>query len=78
MAEAVLDEVNGLLFERGSADDLARQLRRLIDEPGLLDRLAAGIPEVKTIEQESGELEGIYMDLVQRQKKLYQGDVNNV
>jgi len=78
MAEAVLDEVNGLLFERGSADDLARQLRRLIDEPGLLDRLAAGIPEVKTIEQESGELEGIYMDLLQKRKNMYQGDVNNV
>jgi glycosyltransferase involved in cell wall biosynthesis len=78
MREAVLDEVNGLLFERDSAGDLARQLRRLITEPALLERLAAGIPEVKTIEEESGELEGIYSDLVQKRKNHIHGDVNNV
>lgn len=68
MAEMISHEVNGLLFERGNADDLARQLRRVIEEPGLLERLKAGIPKVKTIEEEVGELEKIYDELVQNGK----------
>ncbi len=67
MAEAVEDEVNGLLFERNDANDLARQLRRIIDEPGLLERLRSGIPEVKRIEQEVEELEQIYTELINLQ-----------
>ena len=63
MAEAVTDEGSGLLFERGDVDDLARQLRRLVEEPGLLERLQAGIPRVKTIEEEVTELEALYLDL---------------
>jgi glycosyltransferase involved in cell wall biosynthesis len=66
MAEAVTHEVNGLLFERGDVDDLARQLRRVADEPGLLPKLRSGIPPVKTIEQEVTELETMYRDLVAR------------
>ena len=64
MAEAVTHEINGLLFERGNADDLARQMRRIVDEPGLLERLQAGVPPVKTIDQEVDELEAIYGKLI--------------
>jgi glycosyltransferase involved in cell wall biosynthesis len=60
MAEAITPEVNGLLFERGNVEDLARQLRRIVHEPGLLQMLRAGIPPVKTVEQEVIELEMIY------------------
>jgi glycosyltransferase involved in cell wall biosynthesis len=63
MAEAVSNEVSGLLFERGDADDLTRQLRRVLEEPGLLERLQAGVPPVKTIEEEVTELETIYQSL---------------
>jgi glycosyltransferase involved in cell wall biosynthesis len=66
MAEAVTHEVNGLLFERGDVDDLARQLRRIVEDPGLLERLRAGVPQVKTIEEEVAELEAIYSDLTSR------------
>lgn len=65
MAEAVTHEVNGLLFERGDSIDLARQLKRVADEPGLLDRLRVGIPSVKRVDEEITELERIYMDLLQ-------------
>ena len=65
ISEFVQHGINGLLFERGNADDLARQLKRLIAEPGLLDRLAAGIPAVKMIDDEVNEIEKIYFDLVQ-------------
>jgi glycosyltransferase involved in cell wall biosynthesis len=64
MAEMVSHDVNGLLFERGNTEDLAGQLRRLIEDPGLLERLMTGIPKVKTIEEEVGELETLYRELV--------------
>jgi glycosyltransferase involved in cell wall biosynthesis len=65
MAEAVAHEVNGLLFERGDSDDLARQLKRIAEEPGLLDRLRYGIPMVKQVNEEMEELEQIYIELLQ-------------
>lgn len=68
MAEMVSHDVNGLLFERGNAEDLAGQLRRLIEEPGLLERLMTGITKVKTTEEEVGELETLYRELVQKRK----------
>ncbi len=64
MAEAVTDEVSGLLFERGNVDDLARQLERLIIEPELLENLKSRIPSVKTISEEVDELEVLYSDLI--------------
>ncbi len=60
MAELVESGQNGLLFELGSATDLARQLRRLLDEPDLLAALRAGIGPVKSAGQEMDELEAIY------------------
>lgn len=41
MAEYVRDGVNGLLFRHRDEDDLARVLQRLVDEPGLADRLGS-------------------------------------
>jgi glycosyltransferase involved in cell wall biosynthesis len=63
IAEFVKHEVNGLLFERGEARDLERQLLRILEEPGLLERLQEGIQPVKTIHQEVNELEAIYYKL---------------
>jgi glycosyltransferase involved in cell wall biosynthesis len=60
MAEAVSNEVNGLHFARNDAADLSRQLRRLVEEPGLLRRLAAAVPAVKAIDAEVAELETAY------------------
>jgi glycosyltransferase involved in cell wall biosynthesis len=60
MAELVRDGENGLLFAPGDADDLARQLRRLLEDPHLLPTLRAGIGPVKSVAQEMNELEGIY------------------
>jgi glycosyltransferase involved in cell wall biosynthesis len=64
MAEAVDHGINGLLFERGDVADLARQLRRIVNEPELLDGLRAHIPTVKTIDEEVTELEANYRDLI--------------
>jgi glycosyltransferase involved in cell wall biosynthesis len=70
MAEMVSNEVSGLLFERGNVVDLAKQFQRLFTEPGLLERLKAGAPKVKTIEEEVDELEKIYFDLTHGKMKF--------
>lgn len=64
LADLVKHGENGLLFEMGNAEDLASQLRRLIEDPSLLSRLRAGIAEVRTIDQNAEELLDIYSRLV--------------
>ena len=70
MAEAVSKNVNGLLFERGDASDLAGQIQRLLDEPDLLGRLKQGVPHVRTVKDEVNTLEQKYVELVQARKEI--------
>jgi glycosyltransferase involved in cell wall biosynthesis len=63
MAEMVRHEVDGLLFRPGDADDLARQLQRLLDEPELLPRLRANAPPVMTMEEQMQALMGVYQNV---------------
>jgi glycosyltransferase involved in cell wall biosynthesis len=74
MAECVQHEVNGLLFERNDARDLGRQLRRVSEEPGLLDTLRSGIPEVKTIQDETRELEAVYCEAIEKVQSPFRGN----
>jgi GT2 family glycosyltransferase/glycosyltransferase involved in cell wall biosynthesis len=64
--EVVADEVNGLLFEPGNVDDLARQLQRLAEEPELVARLRRGIPRARSIDEATAETRVIYRELVDR------------
>jgi len=66
ISEFVQHDVNGLLFERSNVDDLAHQLQRVISDPGLLDRLREGIPDVKRIVDEVEELTEIYQEILGR------------
>jgi glycosyltransferase involved in cell wall biosynthesis len=65
MSEAVQPEVNGLLCERGSTKDLMQILRRVVTEPGLLARLRAGIPTVKSMGSAVEEMVLIYSQTMQ-------------
>jgi GT2 family glycosyltransferase len=58
--EVVTDERNGLMFEPGSVEDLTRVLRRLLEERGLIDSLRAGVPTVRTIEDDVDFTRGVY------------------
>ena len=49
--ETVRDDVNGLLFQRGDAGDLARTLRRAASEDGLWAQLSAAIPPVPSLSE---------------------------
>jgi glycosyltransferase involved in cell wall biosynthesis len=60
--EVVHDGENGLLVPPGRPDALAGAIRRILDEPGLRDRLAAGAkPSVESISSEAvyGRLEAM-------------------
>ena len=56
----VRDGVDGLLFDGRDADDLAASLDRLASEPGLLERLQAGIEPPREFGAYVDELERIY------------------
>lgn len=66
LPECVQDERNGLLFTPDDPADLARVMRRCVEERELLPRLAAGIAPVRTIEEDARELEELYAGLVAR------------
>ncbi len=63
LPENVRDGVDGLLFEPGDSDDLARVMRRLIDEPELYAQLASGLPETREISNQAEELVPVYAEL---------------
>jgi len=68
--ELVTDRVNGYLFEPGSADDLARALRRLIDRPQHVAELAAAAPAIKSIATNAVEMDAIYGGLIRAEARL--------
>ncbi len=68
-AESVENEINGLHFNLGDATDLARQIARITNEPGLLARLQSGIRPVRTIEAELTDLQEVYRRVVTNHPK---------
>lgn len=58
--ELVEHEVNGLLFEPGDSEGLHRAIARVLREPGLLERLRAGITPVRTIEDDVASTREMY------------------
>ena len=62
--ETVRHDVNGLLFEPGDASDLARQLRRLLDEPDLRRRLASRCATPRTLDDDVSSTRRRYEALV--------------
>jgi glycosyltransferase involved in cell wall biosynthesis/predicted nucleic acid-binding Zn-ribbon protein len=66
LSECVRDGEDGLLFTPGDPDDLARVLRRCVEEPALLPALAARIGPVRTIEADAAALVARYEPLVAR------------
>lgn len=61
----LLDEGrNGWLFEAGSAVDLARALRQVIDHPARLSEFSAELPRVKSITEDALEWEVRYAEVL--------------
>lgn len=62
LTEVVADEVDGDLFAPGDADDLARCLQRLVDEPDRLQRYRAAVQPPKTLQAAVDEFEDLYRE----------------
>jgi glycosyltransferase involved in cell wall biosynthesis len=64
MSHIILDGENGLLFECGNWQDLAFQLKKLIENNKLRSDLVQGINPVNTIEHEMADLNQVYESVV--------------
>lgn len=63
LPELVAPGAGGLLVAPGDAAALRRALARLIDEPGLLEALRAGIPPPPTLTEHVARLRALYADV---------------
>lgn len=72
LSAVVRHEVNGLLFEPGNAEDLAGQLRRLLQESGLLEELGSRATHTRSIKDSVDELLELYERLL-KSKRLVTG-----
>lgn len=70
MAELVDDGISGLHFKRGDAEDLARVIRRLLDEPDLLQALKDHIPAVKKMGDDARDMEQRFRSLIEGRKPV--------
>jgi glycosyltransferase involved in cell wall biosynthesis len=64
MQEKVTDGVNGLHFRRGDPESLAAAIRRATGSPDLWHELRAGIPPVRSLDDDVGSLIATYRELV--------------
>jgi glycosyltransferase involved in cell wall biosynthesis/GT2 family glycosyltransferase len=62
--EIITDGVNGLLFDANDASDLARALEAVIGAPDYVATLRSGIQGVKSIDEEAGEIERHYGEVL--------------
>lgn len=68
MREFVRDGVDGLRFAVGDADDLARAMKRFLDEPDLLERLSKDFRRIKTVAEDGADAEYRYRALAARRR----------
>jgi len=68
LEEAVDHEINGLLFPPADAAALTMTLARIVGEPGLLERLGANVPAVRTIADDREKLEKLFAGILGRKK----------
>jgi glycosyltransferase involved in cell wall biosynthesis len=64
MKEKVTDGVNGLHFRRGDPESLAVTIRRAASSPELWAELRAGIPAVRSIDDDVGSLIATYREII--------------
>lgn len=59
-AECVRDQVDGLHFRVGDAEDLARQMKRVLEDSDLPRRLGRNLRPVRTIEDDVAQVSALY------------------
>ncbi len=69
--ELVIDGLNGLLFNPADTNDLQEKMEFIIDNPDVIEKFKENMPEVKSIEDNAREMEGIYNNLIMTGKAPY-------
>jgi glycosyltransferase involved in cell wall biosynthesis len=64
MADFVRHRENGLRFRVGDAEDLARQMQWIVEDPGRLDSLRRPVIPIKEIAADAAEMASRYRELV--------------
>ena len=64
VGESIRHDVDGLLYKFGDPDDLERQMRRILTEPGLLKRLIGGLQPVIDTRTRGAALEAVYRSIL--------------
>jgi len=66
LGENVRDGIDALMFPSGDAAALRACMRRMVDEPGLADRLRAAMPPARTEEEHYATVLELYEGLLAR------------
>ena len=66
IVESIRNDVDGLLYRFRDAADLQRQMRRVLEEPGLVQRLIDNLPTPVDVRDRVGEVEALYLSLLGR------------
>ena len=61
LPEGLSDGINGILFKTADEDDLAKKMKMVVSEPGLLEDLRRNIKPVKDIATHAAEIETMYV-----------------
>jgi len=72
--ELVVNMRNGLLFKNGDVKSLLSQMCKVIDNPLLIKKFQKNIEDMKTIEKNAEELEGIYRHCISKKHKTYKNE----
>ncbi|MBN1252318.1 MAG: glycosyltransferase [Bacteroidales bacterium] len=54
------NNINGLVFEPGNANDLKEKIDKFIENPSLISKFSSQMPSIKSIEENASELLGYY------------------
>jgi len=70
--EAVKDKKTGLLFVPSNPNDLHEKIMTIIEHPELIKRFETNIRPPKDIKDQAKEIEGIYLEVVQKEDEKLQ------
>ena len=74
LAEAIRPGIDGLLFDRGSVEDLRRQLRAFQEDPGLLARMSREAPRGRAMPDHVRDMIGIWEAAIESRRQRDESD----